>query len=240
MRYTRFAAALALVGAPLSAQDPAPAAPAPAAGSVTVPAGPVVPQNAKAEGSSWELRVGGIMMVSAQRNSEFFSKVSESTGSVKGVDALLRGSGFGLSFRSLSGNFGTSQPQVISADARILLGPQGFSINAGASRRLLYTTTGSKMFEFALGGVSMTWNIGGSGVRTLISADYYYPIRDASKKMKNGMEGEAGFIWRLPAVPFYVQVGYRTEVFNQLTNSVQQPEEVRGVRVGGGIQFGGN
>ena len=226
---------------PVAAQVPAtaaPAAPAPAAKS----GGPNLA----------EFRVGGFM-VSGERSYDF-GGVKTATGQIKGVEVMLRGAGAGLYVRSLSGTFG-KQPQVISADVRILLFPPVFTVFGGVGKRALSSTLNTKIYNVIMGGVSSTANIGGSGLRTHISGAFMLAPETSGgkasgvganqkKATSTGIEGEAAIFYRLPGVPLFFTVGYRTEVFTgktaTTTATTEAPEEVRGIRVGGGIQFGGH
>lgn len=211
------------------------------AGAQQFPAGPVPPATAKARSSSGELRVTGFM-INGERSYEFFNNVQNETGSVNGIEVLLRAKPIGLSFRSMSGTFG-NQPHVTSADARLLLGPPPFSVMAGAGRRALWSdlnATAPTQFDLGIVGVSSTVSIGGTGLRTYIEGAAFLPAgKDAQDRMKGGLEGEAALIYTMPKVPIFVQLGYRTEVFTAKGATYETPEELRGLRVGGGIQFGG-
>jgi hypothetical protein len=188
-------------------------------------------------------RVGGFM-INGQRNYSFNNAVQQGTGSVKGVEGLLQGNGIGISFRSLSGSFtnttgGAKQPDVISADGNVLLGTPTFNISIGASKRALSSTTtnATRVFTFGRVGCQMSFLVGGSGLRAQIGAWGYVPASPDS--MKIGGEGEGSIIYTPPVIPFYLQLGYRTEVFTPKVGRLEAPEEVRGLRIGGGIQFGG-
>lgn len=210
------------------------------AGAQQFPAGPIAPANAKAKGSSAEMRVTGFI-INGERSYEFFNNVETETGSVNGVEVLLRTKAIGLSVRSLSGEFG-NQPHVTSADARLLLFPQQFSIMIGAGRRALWSdlnATAPTQFDLGIAGVSSTIPIGGSGLRTNISGAVFLPAGESKDRIKGGMEGEASVIYTLPKVPLFLQVGYRTELFTSKGSNYETPEELRGIRLGGGIQFGG-
>jgi len=229
-------------------QVAAQASPAPAPTAPSTPAGA-----AKAGGASKaEFRVGGFM-VSGERSYDFANKVNTATGQIRGLEVLLRGSGAGLYFRSLSGTFGTKasttnglQPQIISADARILFFPPVFTLFGGLGKRCLCSDLANKVYDVLMGGVSSTVNIGGSGLRTHISGAFLvakgksFSTASTIKKPSTGLEGEAAIFYRLPRVPLFLTLGYRTEVFTGNTATTTSPEEVRGVRIGGGIQFGGH
>lgn len=222
-----FVLALALcVASPLSAQAPA------------APAAPAAPKAAR---SRAELRVSGFM-VSGERSFEFANAFSTETGSIKGVDFLLRGTAAGISFRSLTGTFG-NQPHVTSADARLLLFPQIFSIMVGAGRRALWSdlnATSPSQFDMGIAGVSSTVAVGGSGLRTNISGAVYLPAGKTKGKIKGGMEGEASILYAFPKrIPLFIQLGYRTELFTAKAGTRETPEEVRGIKVGAGLQLGG-
>jgi hypothetical protein len=193
--------------------------------------------------SSVIFRVGGFM-INGQRNYAFNNSVQQGTGTVKGIEGLLQGDGIGLSVRSLTGSFtntngGAAQPDVISADANVLLGTPTFAVSLGASRRALSSTTtnATRIFTFGRVGCQMSFLIGGSRLRAQLCARGYVPASNDSKKI--GAEGEGSIIYAMPVLPVFLQVGYRTEVFTPKVGTLEAPEEVRGLRIGGGIQFGG-
>jgi hypothetical protein len=206
----------------------------------------------EASSSSFVFRVGGFV-VNGQRNYAFNNTQQSGTGSLKGVDVLLRGAGVGLAVRSLTGSFTTSsactasgcssasgtQPDVTSADASVLFGPPAFTVWIGGSKRALTDTSigVTQVYTFARVGAQMSFVIGGSGLTGQVGAWGYAP--SDPKIMKLGGEGEGSIIYSPPHIPFYLQLGYRTEVFTAKTLTTETPEEVRGLRLGGGIQFGG-
>jgi len=188
-------------------------------------------------------RVGGFAL-NGQRNYSFNNSVQQGTGSVKGAEGLLQGNGVGISFRSLSGTFtnttgGAKQPDVISADGNLLLGTPTFAISIGASKRALSSTTtnATRVFTFGRVGCQMSFLVGGSGLRAQIGAWGYVPASPDS--MKVGGEGEGSIIYTTPKIPLYFQLGYRSEVFTPKVGKLEAPEEVRGLRIGGGLQFVG-
>lgn len=199
---------------------------------------PVATQASDMPGAKkWEIRLGGFM-VSGERNAAFNNSVSTATGSVKGVEALLRGSAAGIQVRSSESAFG-NPPDVINADASIILGPPAFSVFLGAGKRAITSTLGTNVFTFARVGLQMTFAIGGTGLRAQLGGWGYAPGPDDKERMDMGGEGEASILYSPPRVPVFFQVGYRNEVFKSKTSSSATPEEVRGLRVGAGIQFGG-
>ena len=50
---------------------------------------------------------------------------------------------------------------------------------------------------------------------------------------------EGSIIYTPPRAPIYFEFGYRTEVFTTKTATSSTPEEVRGLRLGAGMQLGG-
>jgi hypothetical protein len=205
-----------------------------------MPAGPTPPANAKAAGAGMELRVSGFT-INGDRSLNFAGVLDTAKGSITGVDFLVRGKAAGVGFRSLTGTFG-KQPHVTSADARLYLFPPIFSIMVGAGRRALWSDLNPdapSQFDMGIAGVSSTIAIGGSGLRTNIAGAVYLPAGETKDKIKGGMEGEASVLYRLPKVPLFLQIGYRTELFTAKAGTRETPEEVRGLRLGGGLQFGG-
>lgn len=185
----------------------------------------------------WEIRLGGFM-INGERDAALNSTVTKATGSLKGVEVLMRGPGIGVQARSSESEFG-KPPDVINGDASVILGPPGFSIFAGAGKRAVTSTIGTKIYTFGRAGLQMTFNIGGTGMRGQIGGWGMAPIPDDKDFMDLGFEGEASVLYSPPRVPLFIQFGYRNEIFRSKTTSSATPEEVRGLRLGGGIQFGG-
>ena len=221
------------VAATTPVHSQAPTAPAPAA--------------AKSNGPRRaEFRVGGFMS-SGERSYDFADSVRTDGGSIRGLEVLMRAPAIGLQIRSLSGTFG-KQPQIISADARLLLFPPSFTIFGGAGKRALSSVLATKLYNIVTVGVSSTVNIGGTGLRTYVSGAVLAGKDAASKstgaaalkETSKGMEGEAAIFYRFPTLPLFVTLGYRTEIFTGKSGAIESPEEVRGLRFGGGLQFGGH
>ncbi len=192
--------------------------------------------------SGFTFRVGGFSGT-AERNYAFNQNVQAGTGSLKGVEVLLRSSFIGISARSQSGTFtntggGAQQPDVIGADGNLLLGPPAFTVSLGVAKRALSSTLATKVYTFARAGVQLSYLIGGTGLRAQVGAWGYAPPASDST-MKVGGEGEGSLIYTPARLPIYLQLGYRTEVFTSKTKTTTTPEEVRGLRIGGGLQFGG-
>src|SRR5207253_558454 len=124
-------------------------------------------------------------IVNGERNYAFNNAVQSGTGSIKGIDLLLRGSGAGIAVRSLTGTFtttgGAAQPDVISADASLLLGPPAFCVWLGGSRRALSSSLSTQVFTFGRVGAQMTFLIGGSGLSASVGAWGYIPIDSTMK-----------------------------------------------------------
>lgn len=193
--------------------------------------------SAMAAARKWEIRGGGFM-ISGERNSALSNNVSTATGSVKGVEVLMRGTGGGIYFRSSESAF-ASPPDVINADASIIIGPPGFSIFAGGSRRAITSATATNLFTFARVGLQMTFMVGATGLRGQVGGWGYVPIPDDKERMDIGGEGEASILYSPQRIPLFIQLGYRNEVFKAKTTTTNIPEQVRGLRLGAGIQFGG-
>ena len=216
----------------------------------TTPAAPTAPV-VKGSGGG-EFRVGGFM-INSERSMEFNNAVTTKTAQMKGVDVLLRAKFIGLQIKSLTSEF-EGQPNITSADARVLIFPRVFSVMIGAGRRALWSSlnaTSPTQFDLGMAGISSTVAIGGTGLRTNFMAAMYIPagqstasstgtgVSGGGAELDKGMEGEASIIYSPPKIPLFVQIGYRTEVFTSKNGTRTTPEEVRGLKVGAGLQIGG-
>ena len=214
----------------------------------TVPAAPTAP--VVKSGAGGELRVGGFM-VNSERSMEFNGTVTTKNAPLKGIDVLARARFIGIQFKSLTSEF-EGQPNITSADVRLLLFPRVFTVMVGAGRRALWSALNESsptQFTIGMAGVSSTATIGGTGLRTNLSATMYIAGGPTSPgnasasasqaQLDKGMEGEASILYSPPKVPVYIQVGYRTEIFTAKSGTRTTPEEVRGLKIGGGLQLGG-
>ena len=229
---------LAALGVAAVAGAQTPATPTPATQAAPAPAAP--------KSGGGEFRVGGFM-ISGDRSYEFAGNpVNNNTGSMKGLDVVLRAKVIGLQFKSITGEF-EGQPNITSADLRLLLFPPVFTVMLGAGRRALWSDLNPDnptLFDLGMVGISSTAVIGGSGLRTNFQAAMYLHASpddgggspSSGNAKDKGLEGEASVMWRLPKMPLYVQAGYRTEIFTSRNGT---PEEVRGMKLGGGMVFGG-
>ena len=185
----------------------------------------------------WEIRLGGFM-INGQRDAALNNNVTTSTGSLKGVEILMRAAGIGIQARSSESAFG-NPPDVINADASVIFGPPVFSVFVGGGKRAVTSTLGTSVFTYARVGLQMTFNVGGTGLRGQFGGWALAAGPDDKERMDPSAEGEASILYSPPRVPIFLQLGYRNEIFKAKTPSSTMPEEVRGLRLGAGIQFGG-
>jgi hypothetical protein len=181
-----------------------------------------------------EIRLGGFI-ISGEHNSSFNNVVKTTTGNVKGVELLLRYRRFGIQIRSSSSAFG-NPPDVINADIAALIGPPRITGFVGASKRAVTSTLGTNVYTFARLGAQTTINIGVTGLRAQIGGWLYLP---ADQAMRTSGEAETSILYSPASLPIFIQFGYRNEIFKAQSSSGATPEEVRGLRLGGGIQLGG-
>lgn len=230
MNKTRMIAATLLAALPAFAS-----AQARAGAPVTVDTAKASPKMPGAK--KWEIRLGGFM-INGERDAAFNNTVTTSTGSVKGVEVLMRAPGIGVQFRSSESAFG-DPPDVVNADGSLILGPPQFSVFLGAGKRALTSSLGTGVFTYARVGLQMTFNIGGTGLRAQFGGWGLAAAADDKERMDPGAEGEASILYSPPRVPIFVQLGYRNEIFKSKSPSSSTPEEIRGLRLGAGLQFGG-
>lgn len=209
-----------------------------------------------------EVRLG-LFTTSARRNVLADGVVGKGGGSPKGAEFFLRSTGGGLYLRYLTAEFdarggvGGAGP-LRQADARVLLGPQVFNVEAGYSRRARSSqlkesgdSTGEDLIR--LGGRS-TVALGPSGFSIVLAAAAY--ARSDKKAQADdfftslrvvGWDAETGVLYQAPRrLPFFALLGYRyerlrgPEVSDLDPNSpgfvVRRREELSGIVLSAGIR----
>ena len=199
----------------------------------------VAPETARA--SSFEFRAGGVYQL-GERNYLFSGALKSSVGTVTGAEVMTRWRYVGFTVRTFDAHFG-DQPEVVTGDATLLLGPPGFSVLAGYGKRAISSALATQVYSYAKFGAQSVIAIGGTGVRATIGGAAYSPLGVDKDRMTKGLEGETSVIYTPAGSKFYLMVGYRVELVTTRTSgasgAAMLSEELRGMRAGIGLQFGG-
>jgi hypothetical protein len=186
-----------------------------------------------------EFRIG-ILAAPTTRNSAFGTSVSQNTSSAGGIfDLVARTPWIGVSLRTSNADFGGGL-SLAAGDARLLLGPQIFTLEIGGTQRVLAGQLASAKLTLGRVGARSTFLLGGSGLRGSIGAwALSAQTKPAGVNNVSGLEGETALQYLFPSLPLYVQLGYRREVLNIEYTTKKGPEEVGALVLGGGILWGG-
>ena len=190
--------------------------------------------------SESELRIG-VIFAPTQRNYVYGGSVSSGQGSIIGGEILARTKWVGLGARIQTGTY-TEQLKIINGDIWIVAGHPALSLEGGFSRRAATNEVATQQYSFARLGARLTLRIGGSGLRASFGAWQYLAIGNDASRLTGGREGETQLIYTLASAPIYFMLGYRAETFTTRALSVLAstlPEEVHGLRLGAGLQWGG-
>lgn len=185
-----------------------------------------------------EVRVTALSSPSV-RNGVVGTAAQQFTGTGGTVEVLARFGFGGLHVRSYGADLDRGLG-VANLDARVLLGPQWLSLEAGQTRRALVGELASSQYTLTRVGMRSTFSLGGSGLRGMIGA---WTLRGATLptgvREASGLEGETALLYRLPRLPVFVQVGYRAESYAvTLSGNRSAPEELGVLTLGGGFTFG--
>ncbi|MFN9351859.1 MAG: hypothetical protein ACK51E_08405 [Gemmatimonadota bacterium] len=173
------------------------------------------------------------------RNGVVGTAAQQFTGTGGTVEVLARFAFGGLHVRSFGADLDRGLG-VANLDARVVLGPQWLSVEAGRTQRALVGELASSQYTLNRVGLRSTFPLGGSGLRGMIGAwsmqgaTLPTGVREAS-----GLEGETALLYRLRRLPVFVQVGYRAESYAVTLNGNRSaPEEMGVLTLGGGFSFG--
>ena len=194
-----------------------------------------------ASGSGYELRIGGIY-AAADHNSFFAGTARAASGTVLGGEVHGRVGLFGLTVRNFDGKFG-NQPEVVNADVSLLVGPPVFQVVGGLAERAIAGELATQVYRFARVGALSTIRIGGSPLRATLAGVQYLPVGADKQRVQSGTEGETSVLYTPGGGNVYFQFSYRVELFTAKLSSGSMldtaPEELRELRLGVGLQFGG-
>lgn len=194
----------------------------------------------------FELLLGGVLL-DARENRVVGTGVPENAnrgeGKLAGGEILVRARTIGLAGRYLVGDMEQTRGNFVPgrlhiADARLILGPQAFAVEAGGMYRKMATDSTPRQWFYGRLGARSTFFIGASGVAvTLAGAYYLYVYEDTEETGGRGWEGETSVRYSRRGIPIYVQLGYRYQSFQPKTKNQSPQSEISGLSLGGGIRL---
>lgn len=222
---------LALLAAPVFAQDSTRAAPAGAAAASST--------------SDLELRLAAFTLPSKRTKSTSTTAYDAASPSMTGAEFVIRAIDTGgLRVRyesaSASGN-GAAGIQFTNLDGRLAIGSRVFDVELGY---LLRTETSAAAVKTQLGfpraGFRSDLNLGSSGITVGFAASYLRQAQAAKDgSLGQGLEGETTGIYVPPMVPFYLQLGFRRQALRFTNQGAKvRSEEMSTVFLGVGFEIG--
>lgn len=187
-----------------------------------------------------ELRVG-VHTDNTKRNTALSDVVTgRGSASIQAFEGMISASngGAGIGGRIMNGTF---DDDFSLKEAFIMVGEQYFHVEGGYGQRSLFGT--DTAVNFIRAGAQSLVQIGGSGVALGFSGSKYFSSKfdignskkDTSSVKPDGWEGETDIYYTMPKVPFYLQLGYRTEWFSL----GKREENMHAVILGAGLWLGG-
>jgi hypothetical protein len=174
--------------------------------------------------------------------------VSISSASLTGGEfwALDGSGGAGIMVRYASGTLDGAASSLSSGkleylDGRVLLGERKLALILGYTMRTQAYGGEDRSFNLPRAGIQGGYHFAGSGVVLRAAGSYLRTVKraDSDSLEADGIEGETAFLFVPPRVPFYVELGYRRELFNlKKAKNVVRREEVGGVMLSIGMQYG--
>lgn len=241
MRFVSAAFAALCAAAPIFAQETPPAsAPAPAAAAPTDTAAA-----ASEGGAPLELRLAGFTNM-ASRTTAAGGTTTTTSPSMLGEEFAIRSlDGSGLFVRFSEGTLATAPALVKMSflDGRVELGGRTVALELGYMLKSendggVLTQTG-----YARAGFRTAFHFGSSGIVAELEASYFRdPTQEKSGVTGSGITGESSVLYVPPRLPFYLQLGYRRDVWTYTyTGTPVNPvtaEEWSTVFLGVGFQLG--
>jgi hypothetical protein len=169
--------------------------------------------------------------------------VGEATGTMTGGEVSLRGRTVGLVVRLVNGDLTATSGStggggtLTTGEALVQAGPRIVALEAGYARRAVGGTLGTTVYSFFRVGGTSALDIGGTGLSARLSAGVYLAGQGVPNTTVSGHEIIAALEYAVRRLPLVLTVGYRAEVFQSSSNGTDQPENVCGLIVGGGIRF---
>ena len=195
---------------------------------------------AQAPNTDISLRVYGI---SATRDATLSAvTVGSGSGTMTGGEFATRYAWAGLTLRLVNGDVATasgaagSGSSLTTAEVRVQLGARVASLDVGYAMRAVTGSLGTTTYSYLRAGASSILDVGATGVSGRLSLGMYFGGQGVPNTTVSGQEIVAALDYRVRG-PFFVTLGYRSEVFQATSAGQVRAEHVSGVLVGAGIRY---
>lgn len=188
------------------------------------------------------LAVGGVIQPS-RRVASLDAAGGTGSGTMTGLDGMIRvgmlraeiriGSG---EFASDSGVFGGGK--VTSASGALGFGGRTFWVTGGVGRRAYSGSLGRRVWSFTQVSAGISLGLT-SSLRGEVSGGSYLGAKEIDgPTTATGRFAQTALRYEPGALPVYLVLGYRAEIFTPGDAPGSSPDEVSGLIVGGGIRVG--
>lgn len=155
-------------------------------------------------------------------------------------------SGSGLMLRYARGSMDGATSSLSSGDmeyidARVFVGVPEFAVILGGMSRTSVYNGENRRFLVPRAGIQSGYTFAGTGVTLRVAGSYVRTVKKESSDSveANGLEGETSILYVPPRLPFYVELGYRRELWNLKKESLYvRREELGGLVFLVGLQTG--
>lgn len=194
-----------------------------------------------------EVRAGFLSSPVNRAISGAVGPVSVSSASLAGGEFwALDAGGSGIMVRYATGTLdgpttAESSGKLEYVDGRLLLGQRAFSLVLGYTLRTSRYLGKDRRFSVPRAGVQAGYHFAGSGVMLRGAGSYVRTVKksESDSLEADGLEGETAILYVPPRLPFYIELGYRRELWNLTKESVvARREEIGGVMLSVGLQYG--
>lgn len=165
------------------------------------------------------------------------------TGTLKGVDGVLRFGGIGLRGRMLSGDLSglgtTAENEFTLQEVAVAFGPRIFAVEGGARRRTGFPGDTSDKVSQLRADIRSEWTLTGGSVLVTLTAGIIAngTFSTLGELDPTGHDAEVTVLVQpVSSVPLFAQFGYRYESYDAPEVLTGRSEEMHGVWVGFGLR----
>lgn len=187
-----------------------------------------------------EARVGGVGLLS-HRSARFEGVVGTGSGTLMGLEVLLRHRYLGLAAQTFAGAFAADSGfaaigDIRSTSVRLLLGPRVIAADVGYGNRAFSGSFATRHWSYLRIGARSTLPIGATDLSAEVGFAVYAGLNGVTDGRAGGRQADTRLIYAPARFPLYVAIGYLAERFN-VPDQSDILEEVNGLLLTAGARI---